>query len=175
MKQLFIGNAISLVAAVLLAASCCVNQPRRIYLLQICTNLVLCLSSIVLGAWSGVVTLLLSSLRFYLIIRKKFNFPLMILFSAAVLLLGILANNRGLIGLLPVIAGVQFTVCTYFAKKTKSIKLSILINISLWAVYSFLILDIVSGVSETVNALVCLISLLKPNRDTVAAADKSIS
>ena len=174
MKQLIIGNAISLVAAVLLAASCCVKQPRNIYLLQICCNLVLCLSSAVFCAWSSVPTLLLSSLRFYLMIRKKFNFPMMLLFSAATLLLGLWANTRGLIGLLPVIAGVQFTVCTYFSKKTTAIRLSILVNLIFWAIYSFWILYIVSGISQTINILICLFSLFESRQKNEKANPSAV-
>ena len=101
MKQILPGNAISLVAAAFIAASCCMHGTRKASLLQIGANLVLALSSVVLGAWSGLVTLLLSSLRMLPILYNTYNRRQMAVFCVLTVAVGLWGNTRGLWGFCP--------------------------------------------------------------------------
>ena len=161
MKQILLGNAISLVAAAFIAASCCVHDTRKVYLLQIGANLVLALSSVVLGAWSGLVTLLLSSLRMLLILYNKYDRRQMIVFCVLTVAVGLWVNTRGRIGLLPILATVQLTVQSYFAHDLYSVKLSITLNLLFWAIYCTLILDFVSGVCDLINFILGVVALCR--------------
>ena len=88
MKQILPGNAISLVAAAFIAASCCVHGTRKASLLQIGANLVL-------GAWSGLVTLLLSSLRMLLILYNTYNRRQMAVFCVLTVAVGLWSIRAG--------------------------------------------------------------------------------
>ena len=89
------GNAISLVAAAFIAASCCVHGTRKASLLQIGANLALALSSVVLGAWSGLVPLLLSSLRMLLILYNTYNRRQMAVFCVLTIAVGLWSIRAG--------------------------------------------------------------------------------
>ena len=60
--NLIIGNSISFVAALFMAASCCVNDRHRVFLLQAVECALLCVASIFFGSWSGITTLALGVL-----------------------------------------------------------------------------------------------------------------
>ena len=87
--------------AAFIAASCCVHDTRKASLLQIGANLALALSSVVLGAWSGLVTLLLSSLRMLLILYNTYNRRQMAVFCVLTVAVGLWVNTRGLWGFCP--------------------------------------------------------------------------
>lgn len=172
MKQILLGNAISLVAA-FIAASCCVHDTRKVYFLQIGANLALALSSVVLGAWSGLVTLLLSSLRMLLILYNKYDRRQMIVFCVLTVAVGLWVNARGLIGLLPILATVQLTVQSYLAHDLYSVKRSITLNLLFWAIYCTLILDIVSGVCDLINCILGVIALYRLRHAPAEAAEQA--
>ena len=58
------------------------------------------------GAWSGLVTLLLSSLRMLLILYNTYNRRQMAVFCVLTVAVGLWVNTRGLLGLLPIVATV---------------------------------------------------------------------
>ena len=77
------------------------HGTRKASLLQIGANLVLALSSVALGACSGLVTLLLSSLRMLLILYNTYNRRQMVVFCVLTVAVGLWVNTRGLWGFCP--------------------------------------------------------------------------
>ena len=80
---------------------------------------------------------------------------------AAVALLGLSANNRGALGLIPVVTTALYTVVCLYARRTRAIKLNLIVNLLLWAVYELFIMDLVSCVVDTVSAGAAAASLLR--------------
>ena len=70
-------------------------------------------------------------------------------------------NTKGIIGLLPIIAIVQITLCNYYLKTIKWIKLSFIVNELFYIVYFIAIWDFSSSVIESITAIIGLISLFK--------------
>lgn len=161
MNRILIGNLISFAASLALTAGCLMKDPKKVYILQVTENLILCVSSAFFGSWSGISTLLVSTARNILLVKERYDKKMMFLFIALVTVCGVCVNNRGLIGLLPVLATVILTVCNYYAKEILAIKWSLLLNLVLWAVYFFAIMDIASGVTQVVIAVVTLISIFR--------------
>ena len=87
-------------------------------------------------------------------------------FVAAVSIIGLSVNNRGLVGLIPVFTTALYTVICLYAKRRVAIKTNIIANLSLWAVYDILISDYVSFAVDTGSAIVAVISLLRRNGET---------
>ncbi|GAA6295465.1 hypothetical protein F220043C3_38990 [Enterocloster asparagiformis] len=159
--NLIIGNSISFVAALFMAASCCVNDRHRVFLLQAVECALLCVASIFFGSWSGITTLALSATRNYLVSKDKFNQNLMVLFLVLVVVFGVWANNRGLIGLIPVVATVEYTICCHYVKEIKAVKCSIFVNTFLWVFYSFAIMDFSTGFTDATVLIIDAVSLAR--------------
>lgn len=165
MVSLVIGNAVSSVASVFLAVSNCVRDQRRIYLFQLLETATYCISSVFFASWSGLSTLAISLLRNVLVLTGRLREWHVYVLSLLVIGIGIFVNNRGFCGVLPIIATVELTFANYYAKDTFFVKLSILVNTILWAIYSYLIWDFAAGISQTLISLLGVFSLIKYLKD----------
>lgn len=67
----------------------------------------------------------------------------------------------GFIGLLPIIAIIQITLCNYYLKNIKSIKTGFIINSGIYIIYFLAILDFSSAIIESITAIIGIISLFK--------------
>ena len=161
MWDLLIGNGISLIASIFLAISSCARERKNIYLFQILETGTYCVSSVFFKSWSGLSTLILSLIRNILVYTKHFREWHAYLFSVLVVVVGLMVNNRGFLGLLPLIATVELTLANYYARRVVFIKASLWINTVIWMIYSYLIFDFVAGIMQTVISVLGLISLLQ--------------
>ncbi|MCI1959714.1 MAG: YgjV family protein [Clostridia bacterium] len=167
---LIIGNILSFIAALFTLASCWTKKRDNVFYFQFVECSVLAVASYFFGAYAGITTLAISAVRNLTVAREKYTFPVMIVFTALVVIAGVAANNRGFIGLIPVIATVQYTVCSYTIKGIKGTKYSIAANVFMWFVYSFAIFDISTGVMGVINFICVIVSLIKMNNDEKALA-----
>lgn len=165
-----LGNAVSFTAACFTLASSWSRDRRRIYLYQAAQCFLIAGANIFFASVSGVTTCLLCALRNLLLACDRLTAKRCYLLVLLVTVIGVAANNRGLLGLLPVAATAVYSVVCLRAQKTKAIKLNIVLNLVLWAVYDFFVLDYVSCAVDSVSALVALLSLLP--RERRAAAQK---
>ena len=161
MNRILLGNLISFLASLALTAGCLMKDPKKVYAMQVAENLILVASSICFGSWSGISTLLVSTARNVLLVKGRFDKRMMYLFIALVTVCGLAVNNKGLIGVLPVLATVILTMCNYYAKEILAIKWSLVVNLVLWALYFFMILDVISGCTQVVIIAVTLVSIYR--------------
>ena len=110
MNQIILGNIISFVAAIMLFLSCYTTDTRKIYIYEIAENAILCLSSVVFASWTGLITLALAIFRNILLMKDCYSKKWMVVISVAVAGSGIIVNTKGVIGLLPVIAELEWTI-----------------------------------------------------------------
>ena len=159
--SVLIGNLCSFVAACFTFLSAWSRDKKRIYLYQAAQCLVLAGANIFFASVSGVTTYALCTLRNLLLAYDRFTPRRCYAFVAAVAVLGLAANNRGLVGLLPVVTTAVYTVGCLYAKGTKAIKWNIIVNLVLWAVYDAFILDLVSCAVDSVSAIAALVSIFR--------------
>lgn len=162
--DILIGNGVSLAAAGFMAASCLVKSKRDVFLCQFSECLLLAAASVFFGSLAGTAVLALSALRNLLVAAGKYPKALMYLFLFLTLLLGVLVNTKGFIGLLPVAATVEYTVCCYYLKGLKATRYSIFVNVAIWVVYSFLIFDLATALTDSAVLVVDAAAIVKLHR-----------
>jgi len=162
--RLIIGNLISFSSSLFLIASCIIRDPKKVFVLQTLENIVLSVSSFVLGSYAGISTLLIAAVKNALVAAGKFTFGLMIAFCVVLTVVGLWINNRGLIGLIPIVATVSLTVCNYYTKDILAIKWSLLANIAMWSVYGFLIYDFALGTMQIITGIITFISIRRTEK-----------
>ncbi len=160
-RLLLFGNIVSFAAACFTLASAWSRDRRRIYLYQAGQCLLLAFANILFGSVSGVTTFALCTARNLLLAYDRFTPRRCWFFVSAVALLGLYANNRGAVGLIPVVTTALYTVVCLYAKRTRDIKLNLIVNLLLWAVYDFFILDLVSCAVDAVSAGTAVVSLFR--------------
>ena len=79
--------------------------------------------------------------------------------------LGAAFNNRGLLGWLPIIANLEYSVAVFRLKENeKALKLAFIVNMIMYAVFSAIILNYVGVLSCVVIAVTTAVSLSRTGR-----------
>ncbi len=159
--NIVIGNAISLIAGIFIILSMWVNDEKKAYFYQFLNAFILIISSVFFLSWTGVTTMAIAAARNLMVYKDRLTFEWTVFFIIISIVLGLLVNTMGFVGLLPIIAIIQITLCNYYLKSIKTIKTSFIVNSGIYIVYFFAILDFSSAVIESVTALIGLISLTR--------------
>lgn len=160
MTNIVIGNIISFIAAIFMAISCAVKNRKFIFYLQALNCFILAVASVFFGAYAGITTLLISTVRNIIVAHDKYTKPVMYVFLVLTVVLGIFANNRGFTGLLPVIATVQYTLCLNLFKGLLSTRICIFINTAIWVTYSFIIKDFSTACMDGISLVTITVAIL---------------
>ena len=126
--NIIIGNAISFVAGIFLILSMVVNDEKRAYKHQFLNAFVLMISSVFFLSWTGVTTMAIAATRNIMVYKDRLTLNWTIFFIVLSVAVGLAVNTMGIIGLLPIMAIIQITICNYALKEIKWIKLSFIVN-----------------------------------------------
>lgn len=160
-----IGNGISLIAMVVMFISALRRDKRKILIDQTINYGLFFAADIVLRGYSGAVQDALSGLRHILVLRGKQSRALNAAFIAAFVTIGLLVNDKGIVGLLPIVASVEYTLVVMRPNvSTTAIKLSMAFCMLLWAIYAFTLHNYVNVVSNTITMISSLYALCMDRR-----------
>lgn len=158
---------ISLVAAVIMCFSATAKTKRRVYILQLLECLVLFAAQTVFGYPIAAIALLIGAARNIVILLGKYNAVAMLSFVFVIISSAIMTAGESVAELLPVAATLTFTVGAYIARGVRGTKLVLVIMLTLWSVYSFIIRDFPTAVTNAVSALLALSSLVIHRQEKV--------
>ena len=138
------------------------KKHNEIMAVQIVSQFFYAASSIALKGYSSTVQNIVAVFRNLAAMKNiKSKFLEWVLILAGVVL-GILFNNRGLLGWLPIIANLEYSVSVFKLKDNeKALKLAFIINMIMYAVFSAVIKNYVGVLSCTVIAVTTAVSLIK--------------
>ena len=159
--NIVIGNIISLIAGVFIILSMWVNDEKKAYLYQFLNAFILIISSVFFFSWTGVTTMAIAATRNMMVYKDRLTLRWTVFFIVISVVLGLMVNTMGFVGLLPIIAIIQITLCNYYLKTIKSIKTSFIVNSAIYIVYFLAILDFSSAAIESVTALIGVVALFK--------------
>lgn len=159
--NLVIGNIISLIAGIFIILSMWVNDEKKAYFYQFLNAFILMISSVFFFSWTGVTTMAIAASRNLMVYYDRLTIRWTAFFIVISVVIGLAVNTLGFVGLLPIIAIIQITLCNYYLKTIKSIKTSFIVNSLIYIVYFLAILDLSSVAIESITALVGVVSLVK--------------
>ena len=159
--NIIVGNVISLVAGIFIILSMWVNDEKQAYKYQFWNAFILMISSVFFLSWTGVTTMAIAASRNAMVYKDRLTLNWTIFFIIISIVLGLMVNTMGFVGILPIIAIVQITLCNYYLKSIKPIKISFIVNSAIYIVYFLAILDISSAVIESITAFVGLVALVR--------------
>ena len=166
MNEIIIGNICSLCAMISDSISGTRKKNSEMLAVQIISQIFYGTGSFVLKGYSSVVQNAVGILRNIVgIIDIKNRFIEWSLIILGVVL-GIVFNNRGLLGYLPIIGNLEYSVAIFrFKNNERALKLSFIINMIMFSIFSFAILNYVSGIANIFVAFTTAISLIKENKE----------
>ena len=159
--NIVIGNVISLIAGIFIILSMWVNDEKQAYKYQFLNAFILMISSVFFFSWTGVTTMAIAASRNAMVYKDKLTFNWTIFFIVISVVLGLLVNTLGFIGLLPIIAIIQITLCNYYLKTIKTIKMGFILNSAIYISECVAIFDVASAAIESFTALVGVVALIR--------------
>lgn len=163
--EIIIGNICCLCAMITDSFSGTRKKNSEIMGFQIFGQLFYGVGNIVLKGYSGAVQNAVAILRNFVAMKNIKNKVLEWTLILLGVVLGVVFNNRGLWGLLPVVANLEYSIAIFkFKDNERNLKISFIINLIMFSVYSGVILSFVGVVSNLVIAGTTLISLIKTSK-----------
>ena len=164
--HLIIGNVCSLLAMVTDSISSTRKTAKGVLLVQSLSQLIYFIGTVVLKGYSGAVQNAVSILRNFVAIRDiRSKYVEWALVGLGVVL-GLAFNNLGFMGLLPVIANLQYTIAVFrFQDNQRALKISFAIAVGMFAVFNIAIFNVVGVVSNSVVFVTTLAVLLKSGKN----------
>ena len=159
---LIVGNLFSLLAMVADSFSSSRKTVRGMLLVQ-CLGLgFFAASSICLKGYSAAVQNVVSIIRNLAAVRKTENKMFEYALIVLGVVLGVAFNNRGVLGLFPVIGNLVYSIGVFrFRDNERALKYVFLVAVAMFAVFNAAILNFVGVASNVVVVVVTIISLCR--------------
>ena len=173
MKQLplILGNGFSLCAMISDSISGTRKKHSHIMAVQIVSQFFYAASSIALKGYSSTAQNAVAVFRNLAAMKNVKSKALEWTLILAGVVLGVVFNNRGLLGFLPIVANLEYSVCVFKLKHNeKALKLSFIINMVMYAVFSAVIQNYVGILSCSVIAVTTAVSLIRAVKHNGASA-----
>ena len=162
MNDLIIGNACSLCAMVTDSVSGTRKKHSEILAVQILSQVFYGAGSIILRGYSSTAQNVVAILRNLAAMKNVKSRVVEWSLIALGVVLGVAFNNRGLLGWLPIAANLEYSVAVFrFKDNERGLKLAFLVNMLMYSVFSFAILNYVGAAGNIVVAVTTAISLLR--------------
>lgn len=158
--QIVIGNIVALVGSVLMAYSGIIKEKQKIIIVQTIQMLMLGISNIILGGIPGAIINSVNCIRNILCYEEKLGFKEKLILVTISVGLSIYFNNLGIIGILPVIATVFYTMLMDM-KNVVKFKVLLIFTLILWGIYDIYIKSYTSAIFDFITIGANIFSIYK--------------
>lgn len=169
MNNYIIACILSGVTAVFTILSAWVPDKRLSFFFQTAQCLAYAAASWFYGVYPAVVSMLLCAGRNYLVAKENYTMRSAVILTAAAAFIGVATNTSGVIGLIPVIATMEYGILLVLFRGNISSKANLILNLGMWAVYDFSIRDFINGTVDSVSCILAVISVIRIIRLSGAA------
>ena len=161
--ELILGNACSLIAMGTDALSASRKTAKGVLWMQNISQAVYFASAIFLKGYSGAVQNVMSIARNFIAMGGRTSKAIEWTLTILGVVLGIAFNNIGIMGYMPVIANLQYTILVFrFRTNERIIKISFAFSALLFVLFSFAIHNYVGVATNFIVMVTTIIFLLKP-------------
>ncbi len=150
---LIIGNIFSLLSAICIAVSVIKKNKNDLIWWQIIDVIFCILSNIALYTYAALTTNTVSLIRNILAYKNKLSKKLTFVLMILCIIAGLWANNRGIIGLFPIIASASYTILMYTTRNEQQMRYALVSNLVLWFIHDFYVQAYPSAIMDMVLSL----------------------
>ena len=157
MNILISANFIALIASSLAILVGPIKNRNKIIIIQIIQSFLFSISNFLLGGFSGFFSNLIDIIRNILCYKNKLTKDIIILIIFLLFICTLKFNNLGLIGFLPFLATLVYTI---FINQKNPIKFKLLVasTVLLWVIHDLFIRSYTSAIFNSFNCLLSLIT-----------------
>lgn len=156
MNPLILGNVVSLIGCVLMVITGFLRSKRQILTVQCFQFGFLGAANLIMGAYSGAVSGVISIIRNLVFSKKESSTPLKLVFIGLQLILSLKSILSSPLEWLPLLSGVLFT-WVVDAKSERTLKIAIMAAQAMWFIYD---LNYQNYVAMTFDALTVLSNII---------------
>ena len=158
MINIIIGNIIAFIGSVLLVYSGIIKEKKKIIYVQTVQIGLFVVSNFVLGGITGAIINVISCIRNILCYKDKLRVKEKIILLIISIILSLSFNNLGIIGMLPLIATITYTLLMDINDVIK-FKIVLIITSILWGVHDIYIKSYSSAIFDFLCAITNSISI----------------
>lgn len=147
---LIIGNIFSLFSAICIAVSVIKKSKKDFMYWQIGDTLFGIIANIALSAFAALVISIICFIRNILSYKNKLSKNITYFLLIISVIVGLYANNLGVIGLLPIIASASYTICIYITKNEQQMRWALTVNMLLWFIHNLYVQAYPSAIANIV-------------------------
>lgn len=147
---LILGNIFSLLSAICIAISVLKKDKNNLILWQVIDVIFCILSNIALYTYSALTTNSIALIRNLLAYKNKLTKKITWTLFILCIVVGLWANNRGLIGLFPIAASASYTVFMFTTKDEQQMRWALVANLILWFVHDIYVQAYPSALTDVV-------------------------
>ncbi len=163
---IIIGNLLSLCAMITDSISGTRKKHSEIMAVQIVSQVFYGASSIALKGYSSTVQNVVAVFRNLAAMKNVKSRVLEWTLVLAGVVLGAVFNNRGILGWLPIIANLEYSLAVFRLKNNeRALKIAFIVNALLFAVFNGVIMNYVGVVASTVIAVTTAVSVIKTAKE----------
>ena len=139
MSTLLIANILGIISNVLVFISPFFKTKKSILLTQVGDCVSGALAEILAKSYAPASLLVIGMIRNITMAKGLKDKRLYWLYSILCIVIGLATNNRGLIGLFPIIAVVQYTLWCAYTTSAQSVRCGMIINLLLWTIHEYFV------------------------------------
>mgnify|MGYP002852103519 CR=1 FL=1 len=158
---LIIGNIFSLLSAICLAISVIKKNKNDLIWWQVIDVVFCILSNIALYTYAALTTNSIALIRNILAYKNKLTKNITWILFILCIIAGLGANNRGIIGLFPIIASASYTIFMYITKNEQQMRWALVSNLLLWFVHDIYVQAYPSALTDMALSVWTLIQIYK--------------
>jgi len=160
MTNIIIGNIIALIASLIMVYTGLIKKKEKIIYVQTIQIGLSVLSNIVLGGITGAIINTISCIRNILCYKEKLGQKSKVLIIISSITLSLAFNNLGIIGLLPVISTIAYTLLMNM-KNVVKFKYLTIFTMLLWFIYDLYIKSYTSSIFDFMSIITNTIAIFK--------------
>jgi len=150
---LIIGNIFSLLSAICIAVSVIKKSKTDLIWWQILDVIFCILSNIALYTYAALTTNSVSLIRNILAYKGKLTKNITWVLLILCIIAGLWANNRGIIGLFPIIASASYTIFMFTTKNEQQMRWALVSNLILWFVHDIYVQAYPSALTDLILSI----------------------
>ena len=159
-----LAQVFSAIGALCVAISSFAKSKNNMLVWQI-TDYIFTIANLLLGGYTGALTISISIIRNSLMVKKKMTKAILTILIIIQIIVGSYLNQLGLIGYLPIISSVSYSLAIAITRNLQWLRCVIIENMLLWLIYDLTIQAYPAAVTDITITLTTLIAIIK-NRKT---------
>ena len=159
-----LAQVFSAIGALCVAISSFAKSKNKMLAWQITDYIFTATANLLLGGYTGALTISISIIRNRLMIKKKMTKTILTILIILQIIVGSYLNQLGVIGYLPIISSVSYSLAIAATPNLQWLRWVIIENMLLWLIYDLTIQAYPAAITDVTITLTTLIAIIRDRK-----------